>query len=365
MTFSSLLGQFEALGHLPLLVGFAAALLAAWAAARWLGPRGFMDLPKGRHLHERPTPRTGGLALMAVLGVAQAAGCCTLPLGSAEWAAVAILALTGAQDDRHHLPARLKALGGLAVALLIAWPAAARIASAHLDIHLLGLPIPAEFGWVLLALVLLYWSIPHAYNLIDGADGLALGFALTLTLFLSLAGRPEPFFIGALLGTLLLNWPRARHFLGDAGALPLGLILALLVKKEVALRDPNLVLWAFAYLIVDTSLVTAIRLATGQPLGKGDRNHLHHQWMDRFPGHRRRVVPGLLAQAALCASALVVTGWAWLLPWAGLALLVGQALVFFGLAVFPRYRKIQRLHLKIAWADENSGEFPGREGSGS
>ncbi|MBI4913961.1 MAG: undecaprenyl/decaprenyl-phosphate alpha-N-acetylglucosaminyl 1-phosphate transferase [Acidobacteria bacterium] len=318
------------------LLALLAALAMGWVLARWLGPRGFMDVPSGRRNHEFPVPRTAGLAFWILVVAGHLGGILEFPLRPMEWAGLGVLVLVGFLDDRFGLRARWKALAGLAVALIIAVPGAMALVAMKPNLHLLGLHIPPLLPVGILLLTILYWSIPHAFNLIDGAHGLAMGYALIVLGFLAAAGSPRPAAMGLLVGLLAFNWPRAKHFLGDCGSLGLGLLLALLAKKAVGATDPNLVLWLFAYPIVDTSLVVAIRLSQGRNLGEGDRSHLHHQWGDRFPGLRACVAPLLWAQAALCASAVVVRGAWWILPWTGAGLLLGQALYFYWRALNPR-----------------------------
>ena len=314
---------------LALLAGVAIALVLSLAAARWIGPLGFMDLPHGRKGHDVPTPATAGIALLAALGIGFLLGFKRLELHPEQWAGLILLAIVGTLDDRFGLKARHKALAGLLVACLIAIPGATRVVELQPHVNLFSLiPLPPVWPLAFLLLVLLYWFVPQAMNLIDGANGLALGYGLVVLGVLALAGRPLGFCAGTLIGLLLLNWPRAKHFLGDAGSLVLGLLLALEVKQSVGLLNPDLILWIFAYPILDVIQVVAIRLLNGRRLGVGDRNHLHHQWMDRFPKLRHLVVPGLWLQAGLCASAVIAEGWGWIFPVLGLSLLVGQVLVF-------------------------------------
>lgn len=330
---------------LALLAGAGVALLGGLVAIRWVGPQGFMDVPRGRHSHEAPTPRTGGIVLFAALLVGYLLGFKRLDLQPEQWVGIFALAAVGIVDDRYGLRARYKAVAGLLIAGLVAAPAAYRVVEAQPSLQLFGaLPLPPVWAVAFSLLVLLYWFIPQAMNLIDGANGLALGYGLVVLGALALAGRPLSFCAGVLLGLLALNWPRARHFLGDSGSTVLGLLLALEVKRAVGLVNPDLVLWVFAYPIVDVGMVVAIRILTGRALGQGDRSHLHHQWIDRFPRWRALAVPWLWLQAALCASAVLVRGWGWALPVFGLSLLVAQALVFITQAVLtPREEEPEAL----------------------
>ena len=108
---------------------------------------------------------------------------------------------------------------------------------------------------------------------------------------------------GGLLATLLLNYPKARHFLGDCGSLMLGTLFAVLVAKAFVATDANLMLWVLAYPTVDVTLAVAVRKWKRLPLGAGDRSHLHHFLLDRLGARRAWMVPVIL----LCLAFLPMT----------------------------------------------------------
>ena len=313
---------------LDALLGALVALVLGLAFGRWLGPLGLMDTPSGRKHHAEPTPRTAGLALWtATLGL-QALGFLHLPIQRREWLLLSGFALLGLADDLWDLRARWKALAGLALGVGLGLSQALFLRS-HLDqVTLLGLPLSTSLWVTLPLLTLWFWSVPQAINLVDGANGLALGTALVI-----FAGM-VPFWPGSgssmalggiLVGLLLMNWPRARHFLGDCGSLYLGALLALMVMRTVALPYPTLALWLFAYPILDTTLVVTTRWRLGRPLGEADRNHFHHHWGELLPkGFDGWVAPLLWAQAALIGFRVYLSGPWSRAAWVGLALMLGQ-----------------------------------------
>jgi UDP-GlcNAc:undecaprenyl-phosphate GlcNAc-1-phosphate transferase len=136
--------------------------------------------------------------------------------------------------------------------------------------------------------------------LIDGINGLSMGFAALLlgVLGWNLGGQWALLW-GALAAVLVLNFPKAYHFLGDCGALMLGTLFAILGVNAFALKAPDLLLWVFAYPIVDVTLVVCIRWWTGHPLGGADRSHLHHWMMDHVGRRAWIATPILLCFAAL------------------------------------------------------------------
>jgi UDP-GlcNAc:undecaprenyl-phosphate GlcNAc-1-phosphate transferase len=314
------------------LLGFVACFALSLAAMRWIAPRGWMDHPRGRRQHERPTPKTGGLALLTALGLGQAFGAVTLPLTWSEWAVIYVMGLMGGLDDHFDLRARWKALVSLMAAGLLAWLAWGLLRQAGPYLPLFSGHLATRTGLAVVLLWAWYWSIPQACNLIDGLNGLALGFFLLLAFCMNLplgeAGRGA-YFLGALLALALLNWPKGWQFLGDSGSLALGTLFAILGVHLLAVVSPNRLLWAFAYPITDVLMVIAIRLSNGKPLGEGDRNHFHHHWL-RVTGNKSGAALGLtLFPAFACMQVLQNYPGHRLVAWAGLAWLMISALSFY------------------------------------
>jgi len=112
-------------------------------------------------------------------------------------------------------------------------------------------------------------------------------------------GTHSALLCGGLVAVLALNFPKARHFLGDCGALMLGTLFAILCVQAFAMSHPSLMLWVFAYPIVDVSLVVGIRGWFGHPLALGDRNHLHFWMLERVGQRSWAATPLLLLLAGL------------------------------------------------------------------
>jgi UDP-GlcNAc:undecaprenyl-phosphate GlcNAc-1-phosphate transferase len=283
------------------IVGFAAGMGLSLGLIA-LAPRlGWVDHPdQGRKRHRRPTARTGGVALWGVLILAQWMGWLPWPIHRAGWLGIHAMALIGALDDRFSLRARYKALVGLVVAAVLAAKAASGMARTVDHVEFFDFWISSHPALTFPFLFFWYWSIPQAFNLIDGINGLSMGFGLLVLGALGWRLGAEPAVLwGALLATLLLNFPRAKHFLGDCGALMLGTLFATLCVKLLVSWDADLPVWVFAYPIVDVTLVVAIRSWKGLPLSQADRSHLHHWMMDRFSQRSWVATPILLTFAFL------------------------------------------------------------------
>lgn len=284
-----------------MLVGATATFLIAWACIRWVAPSGWMDIPDPRKHHATPTARTAGLALWLMLLGLLALDKCPLPLDRLEWTGVHAMALLGLLDDRLNLRSRHKAIAGLGIALILAVDMAPDLSRFTDEVSFLGLILPDHPLVTVPLLALWFWSIPQAFNLIDGLNGLSMGFSLiVLTVLAGVLGHAPAggYLTGGLLAALLLNYPRARHFLGDCGSLMLGTLLAVLSAKAFAATEANLMLWVFAYPAIDVALVVGVRKWKRLPLGVADRSHLHHFLVDRLGVRRAWLVPVILLTLA-------------------------------------------------------------------
>jgi UDP-GlcNAc:undecaprenyl-phosphate GlcNAc-1-phosphate transferase len=180
---------------------------------------------------------------------------------------------------------------------------------------------PTSLGWMSLPLTVLWLvAISNAFNLIDGLDGLAAGVGLfaTVTLFLMAMLQAQSFvaattvaLAGALFGFLPHNFNPARIYLGDSGALTIGMVLAALSihssQKGPVLLTLAIPLMIFGLPLLDASVTTARRLLSGQALFHRDEEHLHHrlQKIGLTPRSSLLLLYGLAAVFALASLLLV------------------------------------------------------------
>lgn len=281
------------------LAGGVMGLALSGLAARVLGPRGWMDHPDDRHCHQRPTPRTAGLALFTGFLTFRALGISSFHLDPLQWVALVAMVGLGAWDDRRGLSASRKAALGLGVALLLTFHQLGKLHDLGPTVNFAGWSVsthPLVAGPLLVAW---FWGIPQALNLADGLDGFALGLA---GLILTATGHgpwAHPVMWGFLVSAFLLNYPRAFHFLGDAGSLGLGTLVAMVTMEATVPVDASLALWICAYLVVDCTTVVVSRWLRRRPLGLGDRSHLHHLVVDACGGRAWLATPLLLGVAWL------------------------------------------------------------------
>lgn len=259
------------------------------------------DTPTGpRKRHDRPTPLVGFLP----------AGVCTTVFILAEQhgiaTGVALASITGWLDDRDKengdgIRWWVKAIGlGLAAA-------ATSVDTARvLDVTV---TLEQRLAHAALSTVVVF-CLSNAANFLDNAHGVALGLCSVGLLLASdgAAGDPATVCAAAWLAVLPFNWPRGSVFLGDSGALPLGLTLGAVVVRStptfegataVAWFAPTAVLWA------DFVQVVAARIVLGYRPWVADRRHLTHIALALgVPGVALAPAFALLACAAY---ALIVT----------------------------------------------------------
>jgi UDP-GlcNAc:undecaprenyl-phosphate/decaprenyl-phosphate GlcNAc-1-phosphate transferase len=317
-------------------------------ALRW----GAMTPVRDRDVHAIPTPRLGGIAMLAgfaagmlvatqmpFLGPRLSDGRQTVALLSG---AVLICAL-GVADDKWELDALTKLAGQVLAAGVMVLG----------GVQMLYLPIgslggsdddfpntfvlgPVEGAVLTIALVVI---TVNAVNFVDGLDGLAAGvvaiaaaaffiFSYILTVNGSLvrattSGVVAAALVGVCVGFLPHNFSPARVFMGDSGSMLLGLLLASTTITLTGNVGPNSVttdltptllplalpLAAMALPFLDVLLAIVRRTAAGRSPFAPDKQHLHHRLLERGHSHARAVLVMYLWSAVISFGA---TAWAFL-----------------------------------------------------
>lgn len=325
-----------------------------------------------RDVHTRPTPRLGGVAMFLGVVAAFGVGSFLPPLAIVYsqpahiWGLLGsalMIVLIGVADDIWDLDWLTKLAGQLLAAALLAWS----------GIQFLSFPLPKPFGaagsqsvivtlapWQSLVItVIVIVLVMNAINFIDGLDGLVSGVAIIANGVFSVyvfaissgpTGQSDYFnlaqlisavLIGACIGFLPLNWHPARLFMGDAGALLVGLLMAASTIAVTGQIDPDRLeetvgsarqlfpaliplLLPFAILVVpllDFGLAVIRRLRAGKSPFSADRKHLHHRLLDMGHSHLHAVLIlyGWTAAASIgMLLFLFIDTW-----WAALATVLG------------------------------------------
>ena len=300
----------------PLVALFSTALLLR-GFARVARRIGLVDEPDHRKVHARATPLVGGLAIFGGLVFGLLAVPTPLAHYRIMFGAAAALLLVGLLDDLHELSPRSRFVAQILAAL---------------SMIVFGGVMLADFGPLLstetthlglLAIPITVFStvgVINAVNMVDGVDGLAGGLLLIAVLGLLAVGWTEPeaplqllaCCAGSLFAFLLYNFRwrrRAKVFLGDAGSLCLGFILAWLVielsQGPARMLDPVTALWLLAVPLLDTVFVMVERLrARRSPFAAG-HDHVHHLFLRAGFSPRLTVLILWLAALVLAAAGLV------------------------------------------------------------
>lgn len=270
-----------------------------------------VDMPNERRIHRTPTATSGGVAIAIALVVVSIVFSLSdlLPL----FLGGLILLLVGLIDDAVELSAGKKFLGQLiAVCVYVARGSTIEylVGPTGEPVFLGILGIPLTIFWIL--------AVINVLNFLDGLDGLAAGVAAIsgLALFvmsfsfgnLSGAGIAALVFGGAL-GFLPHNLSPAKIFLGDAGALLLGYMLAVCAIEGVLqgahTLDLMLPVLILALPVADTAVVVSRRISQGVPIYRADKEHFHHRMLrlGYSPGQVVLIAYGL---TALCSGAALV-----------------------------------------------------------
>ena len=268
---------------------------------------GYFDQPNQRKVHKAAIPRLGGMAFLPSLALSFAVTMLVYYSQSMFYPdfhftaalmviGAAIVFVIGGMDDLLDLPANLKfvilAIGSLVLP----------ICNLAID-NLYGFfGIYAVPQWVAYPLtVLVIMTIVNAINLIDGIDGLASGISVIclatfVYLFTDLRYIIFTVMSAALLGSVLAfmgfnifgKVGRMKIFMGDAGSLILGYVLAylaikyMMVTEQDVYTDINPILIPYSLFVVpvfDLVRVAFTRLAAGEPMFHADQRHIHHIMM--------------------------------------------------------------------------------------
>jgi UDP-GlcNAc:undecaprenyl-phosphate GlcNAc-1-phosphate transferase len=298
------------------LLAFAATALALLAGRKAALKCGYADRPGGRKLHDRPIPPIGGLAIIPVfLCVSTLAGFSnflTWPLA----VGLLTLLLMGAIDDTRPIHPWVKFI-------IMVWTACFVVIFGEAQIGQLGNlfgfgMVELGFlskGFTIMCLVLLM----NAINMMDGVDGLSGGFCALVVFWMMMAcagaGQWTPFWtlsilFGCLAAFLIFNMRSplrrgASVFMGDAGALCLGLLLGWfcirLTQGSEAPLEPVTTIWIIAVPVMDAFALFLTRSLHGLHPFHADRRHLHHTFLNAgfTPGMTTMVILALIAVFAL------------------------------------------------------------------
>jgi len=318
------------------LFSFGAFISSTWLTSRFCRPNSrlyILDHPNERSLHTQPTPRTGGIAIVAACMVAGALAAVWFAQDMQRLAwltgAMLLVGTTSFLDDRLRLASGYRMLVHLVAAGMLVF-GGFRLPAFALPGFEFALSSTAGF---MLSLFFIAWMI-NLYNFMDGMDGFAGGMAVFGFGALAVFGLWEGQWLFAALnlivvagaaGFLVFNFPPARIFMGDVGSSSLGLLAA--AFSLWGARDGIFPFWiallVFSPFIVDATVTLLRRAARGERVWEAHRTHYYQRLVQLGWGHRRTVLWEYGVMVGCAISALVAKGaipavqWSIILFWIG------------------------------------------------
>ncbi len=264
------------------------------------------DEPGDRKSHSERTPSLGGVAIFAGLIFSIVLWTPFRHFGDLQYilCAFIIIFLIGAKDDILPLSPYKKLYGEIFAALILVYKCDIKLTSLYGLLGVYDLPY-----WISILLsVLTILVIVNSINLIDGIDGLAGSIGLLISLVFgywfyqvnSLGLAIVAFTLsGSILAFLHYNFSPAKIFMGDTGALLIGLVCAILAIKFIELHRvypdqlgryrfqavPSVAIAVLIIPLFDTLRVFIKRISKGKSPLFADRTHIHHLLLDRGFSH--------------------------------------------------------------------------------
>jgi Fuc2NAc and GlcNAc transferase len=291
------------------------ALLGTGLARRYALAHSILDIPNERSSHSVPTPRGGGLALVAAtltgLGAATIAGLIEVRLLIAFTGGGLAIAGIGWIDDRRQVPAYIRAaVHFLAAAWALFW------LDGLFSLNIGGRELSLGVMGNVLAAFAIVWLV-NLYNFMDGIDGIAASEAVSVAgagaaLALLQGGSPSIALLAALIasasaGFLYWNWTPARIFMGDVGSGFLGFAFGVLAVASERAGS----LSAFAWMLLlgafgfDATITLMRRIAHRQQWYSAHRSHAYQRAVASGFSHPQ-VTSAVVAVNLLLASSLAV-----------------------------------------------------------
>lgn len=261
--------------------------------------KNLVDIPGRRKIHKKITPSMGGIAIF--IGFVVSA---LIWMDISQWKemrfiliALFIVFFIGVRDDLVPLRPFMKLLGQLMAATVLIALFDLRLKSFYGLLGIYDIPLLVSYAITLFTIIV----ITNSFNLIDGLDGLAgtiaciglLAFGVSFYLAGDIIFAVLSFsMVGAVIAFLFFNWDPSEIFMGDTGALVIGMMLAILAIHFIDLQY-NLpadnpykfkaaISGAVCFIIIplaDTLRIFILRIIRKQSPFTPDKSHIHHNIM--------------------------------------------------------------------------------------
>jgi UDP-GlcNAc:undecaprenyl-phosphate GlcNAc-1-phosphate transferase len=287
--------------------------------------KNLVDMPGRRKIHKKETPSMGGIAIFCGFFISL-----LIWVEFSDWKEIKFILVSlfviffiGVRDDLVPLKPSLKLVGQLLSAIILISLFDLRLRSLYGLFGIYELPIFVSYLITLFTIII----ITNSFNLIDGLDGLAGSVAIIALIAFGvwyfLIGD-EVFavlafaMLGAILAFLIFNWEPSEVFMGDTGALVIGMMLAILaihfidINYNLSENNPYRfnasVTTATCFIIiplVDTTRIIILRLKKGQSPFTPDKSHIHHAIMRLGMTHSQTTIT--LASIQILFISLAIT----------------------------------------------------------
>ncbi len=261
--------------------------------------KNLVDIPGRRKIHKKITPSMGGIAIFLGFSIAS-----LIWVDLSQWKDIRYILIAqfviffiGVRDDLVPLKPYMKLLGQVLAAGILICLFDLRLTSFYGFLGLHAIPLPVSYLLTMFTIIV----ITNSFNLIDGLDGLA-GFIAAIALlafgtWFFLAGDTTFAILafcmmGAIIAFLIFNWEPSEIFMGDTGALVIGMTLAIFAIHFIEhnyhlpvshpYRFTGSIAPAISILIIplaDTLRIFLIRVARAQSPFTPDKSHIHHSIM--------------------------------------------------------------------------------------
>lgn len=280
-----------------LLVSFSVSCALTYVMRGIALKQGMLDHPNERSSHVLPTPRGGGLAIVAASILLQAVlfwnQAIDLHFALALMVCGSFIAYVGFADDRGSVSVGRRSCVHFAAALLAVF-ALRGLPAVQVGKELYDLGIAGDC----VAIFAVIWIL-NLFNFMDGIDGIAGSEAVFVTgvgaLLGSMVGVSQGVsfaalvICGASLGFLVWNWPSAKIFMGDVGSGYLGYVIAILALASAADNPVMLFVWLIlgGVFFCDATITLLTRLLRSKRIFEAHRSHAYQRMARRWNSHRR------------------------------------------------------------------------------
>ena len=311
---------------ISVLFSFIVTLVAIPSIVRVSKVRNLMANPNGRTSHFNPTPNLGGVAIFAgvIISSVVFTGITTAHELKYIIAAMLIVFFVGLKDDLHPMVAYKKFIGQTVAVLFILVPGDFHLSSLH---GLFGIE-ELSYPFSLIITYIFFLALINSFNLIDGIDGLASGIGFLTSLFFGVVFLLDNHMAYAVMSFILSSSLLAffyfnvfskenKIFLGDTGAMLIGLILAIFAVVFLNYESdalflsqsqsaPAVLLCVLIVPLFDTARVFILRILRGKSPFEADRTHIHHRLLDLSGTHLIATGIILLVNVIFIAMALLL-----------------------------------------------------------